>query len=111
MDTAMENPSSYRVEVSGWDEKENFFVEKTILDWTEATGKRISLRARLAAHAVVFVRLAQHLGSSNSLPIPYRAVDIRPSRDGCTTVVVEQLQPRMAFREAGEVMFTPQELA
>jgi hypothetical protein len=32
--------NSYRVKVSGWDAKENFFVEKTSLDWREREGKK-----------------------------------------------------------------------
>jgi hypothetical protein len=108
----MENPTSYRVEVSGWDEAENFFVERTTLDWSEGSGKKIELRARVAAQAVVFVRLAQQLGGSGSFPIPYRAVEISPKRDGLSTVLVQQLQPRMAFQETAEtLMLTPQDLA
>jgi hypothetical protein len=112
MDSALDNPTSYRVEVSGWDEKENFFVEKTTLDWSEGSGKKIELRARLAMQAVIFVRLAQQLGGSNSFPIPYRAVAISPTHNGYIEVIVQQLQPRMAFQEtAGVLMMTPQDLA
>jgi hypothetical protein len=112
MDSLADNPSSYRVEVSGWDEKENFFVEKTTLDWIEGTGKKIELRARVAPQAVVFVRLAQQMGGSNGFPIPYRAVEISARRDGANTVVVQQLQPRMAFHEiAGSWTLNPQDLA
>jgi hypothetical protein len=104
--------TSYRVEVSGWDEKENFFVEKTTLDWSEGAGKKIELRARVAPQAVVFVRLAQQLGGSKGFPIPYRAVEISARRDGATTVVVQQLQPRMAFHETvGSWTLNPQDLA
>lgn len=112
MDSAIDTPTSYRVEVSGWDEKENFFVEKTMLDWTEGMGKMIELRARVSLQAVVFVRLAQQLGGSNSFPIPYRAVEISRKLNGRTTVLVQQLQPRMAFRETeGVLMLTAQDLA
>ena len=111
MDAAMDNPTSYRVEVSGWDEKENFFVEKTTLDWSEGDGKKIELRARVAVQAVVFVRLSQQLGGSGSFPIPYRAVEIATKRDGYSTVLVQQMQPRLAFQETGPLMLTPQDLA
>jgi hypothetical protein len=111
-ETLTENPTSYRVEVSGWDEKENFFVEKTTLDWSEGTGKKIELRARVALQAVVFVRLAQQMGGSNGFPIPYRAIEISARRDGATTVVVQQMQPRLAFQEtAGAWTVNPQDLA
>jgi hypothetical protein len=106
------SPTSYRVEVSGWDEKENFFVEKTTLDWKEDTGKKIELRARVAPQSVVFVRLAWQMGGSNGFPIPYRAIEISARHDGCTTVQVQQLQPRMAFQEtAGAWTLNQQDLA
>ena len=111
-ETCAENATSYRVEVSGWDEKENFFVEKTMLDWSEGSGKKIELRAHLAPQAVVFVRLSQQMGGSNGFPIPYRAVEISARRDGCMTVVVQQLQPRMAFQETAHAWtMNPQDLA
>jgi hypothetical protein len=111
MDLAMDSPTSYRVEVSGWDEREVFFVEKTTLDWSEGVGKKIELRARVAVQAVVFVRLSHQLGGSGSFPIPYRAVEISAKRDGYSTVLVQQMQPRLAFQELGPLMLTPQELA
>jgi hypothetical protein len=112
METLTDTATSYRVEVSGWDEKENFFVEKTTLDWSEGTGKKIELRARVAPQAVVFVRLAQQMGGSNGFPIPYRAVEISPRREGATTVMVQQLQPRMAFHETAEAWaVNPRDLA
>lgn len=111
-DRPTENATSYRVEVSGWDEKENFFVEKTTLDWSEGTGKKVELRARVAPQAVIFVRLSQQMGGSNGLPIPYRAVEISPPREGCISVVVQQLQPRMAFQETARAWtLNPQDLA
>jgi len=35
--------TAYPVEVSGWDEHEDFFVEKTELQWSEQSGKHILL--------------------------------------------------------------------
>src|ERR1700683_2614200 len=49
--------SSYRVEVSGWDAKENFFVEKTSLDWREREGKTVALHAAVRLDCVLVVRL------------------------------------------------------
>ncbi len=39
---------SYRVEVSGWDAKENFFVEKTTLEWKPDDKKSMLLRSDIA---------------------------------------------------------------
>jgi hypothetical protein len=97
--------SSYRVEVSGWDDKENFFVEKTKLDWNEADGKTISVRSSVRLESVLFVRLIQPLGGGTGFPVPYRAVKISSNYlNERLTVKVEQLQPRMAFRETAETL-------
>ena len=33
----------YRVEVSGWDKNQTFFVEKSELEWSEESGKQVTL--------------------------------------------------------------------
>ncbi len=112
MDSYTKNSPSYRVEVSGWDEKENFFVEKTILDWSDGMRRRIAVHVPVARDAVVFVRLAQQVGGGSSFPIPYRAVEAIPERDGgCTMLTVQQLQPRRAFRERAEMTFDDRDVA
>jgi len=52
---------SSRVEVSGWDARENFFVEKTSLDGREQSGKTVALRATLRLDSELFVRLLRPL--------------------------------------------------
>ena len=97
--------SSYRVEVSGRDDKENFFVEKTTLDWSEADGKSVRVRSSVRLESVVFVRLIQPLGGGTGFPVPYRAVKV--SGNYLTeqlTVKVEQLQPRVAFQETADTL-------
>jgi hypothetical protein len=59
---------SFRVEVSGWDEEEIFFVEKSQIAWDEFAGKHISLRHMLPEGAIVFVRTLYSLEPSSSLP-------------------------------------------
>ena len=65
--------SLYRVEVSGWDDEENFFVERTELEWDEGVGKRLRLSRPLRRSSIVFVKLLQLLSSSRGYPIPYQA--------------------------------------
>jgi hypothetical protein len=92
--------NGYRVEVSGWDAKEFFFVEKSTLAWTESTGKTVALKALVRIGAVIFVRLIQPLGGGTTFPVPYRAVEVAAGENGSRDMItVEQLQPRMAFRE------------
>lgn len=69
----MNGEDSYRVEVLGWDAKENFFVEKTTLEWKpEDKNQRSS--GPICAGCIVFVRLLQPLATATSFPIAYEAL-------------------------------------
>jgi len=93
-------PNGYRVEVSGWDAEEKFFVEKSMLIWLENVGKRLALNAKIRIGSVLFVRLMQPLGGGTSFPVAYRAVDFEIGAPGSRGMVtLQQLQPRMAFQE------------
>ena len=99
----MDQNSSYRVEVSGWDAMENFFVEKTTLDWGREENKEISLRSPLRQGSVVFVRLLQPLANSNSFPIAYQAVDVASNDStGTMRIHLAQLRPRVPYRETAQ---------
>lgn len=97
METRTENATSHRVEVSGWNVQENFFVEKTMLDRSVRAADKIERHARVAPPAVVFVRLVDRVGGSDGFPIPYHAVESSARRDGCAAAAVQQ--PQMAFQE------------
>jgi hypothetical protein len=89
--------SLYRVEVSGWDQDENFFVEKTDLEWDEERGKRIRLSHPMRKGAVIFVRLLQPMGSVNGYPIAYQAEPSLAQEDsGAYEVRLVQLHPKAA---------------
>ena len=45
----------FRAEVSGWDQDEVYFAEKSNLDWDEFAGKPISPKHMLPEGAMVFV--------------------------------------------------------
>ena len=91
--------NSYRVEVSGWDSSNAFFVEKTTLDWSGADQKEINLRSTLQEDAVVFVRLLQQVGKVDSVPIAYRASAVKTGENGRTIVQLARLHPRTPFKE------------
>jgi hypothetical protein len=95
----MANISSYRVEVSGWDASDAFFVEKTTLDWSGGDKKKISLQSALSEDAVVFVRLLQEFGKANSFPIAYRAASVEVVENGRTLVQLTRLHPQAPFKE------------
>lgn len=91
--------NSYRVEVSGWDAAENFFVGKTTLEWAGNGRKEVTLHCPLRQGAIVFVRLLQPISEANSFPIAYQAIRVHPNdASGRTRVTIEQLRPRPAIR-------------
>lgn len=93
------NANCYRVEVSGWDASDAYFVEKTTLDWSGGDEKEIIVKPALREGAIVFVRLLQQFGTVDSLPIAYRASGVRKREDGRTLVQLERLHPREPLQE------------
>jgi hypothetical protein len=67
---------TYRVEVSGWDSSQVFFVEKTELEWSEENGKQITLSRDLNPATMIFVRLLQPTSPDRSSPVAYKAEHI-----------------------------------
>lgn len=96
--------NTHRVDVSGWDAKENSFVEKTSLDWRELEGKTVALRATVRLDSVLFVRLLRPLDGGADFPVPHRAVRVEDTgKDAsCKDVGLEQLQPRRGVRDSVE---------
>ena len=85
---------SYPIEISGWDQEQNFFVEKTNLDWSRDEGITASLRHPLRDAAVVFVRLLAPADRGQSLPLAYRAERMSTSKTaGLTKFRLVQLHP------------------
>jgi hypothetical protein len=104
MTTAAARGNTYRVEISGWDAKENFFVEKTSLDWRELEGKTVELHATVRLDRVLSVRLLRTLGGGADFPVPHRAMRVEDhGKDAsCKDVGLEQLQPRRGPRASVE---------
>ena len=85
----------YRVEVSGWDEDEMFFVEKSQLAGNDFTGKHISLQHILAEGTIVFVRLLQSTAYQQSCPAAYQVEFIGYDADGSYEFRLHPAQPRI----------------
>jgi hypothetical protein len=95
MDSIDKLQTSYRVEVSGWDASEEFFVEKTTLNWRGGDQKEINLRAGLREGCVLFVRLLQSIALVNNIPIAYQAAKVmKRDTKGRTRVSLAQLRPK-----------------
>ena len=72
----------YRVEVSGWDVNRTFFVENSQLEWTEETGKQVTLHRGLGDGAVIFLRLLQPISKERSHPVAYHAEMVTRTEEG-----------------------------
>ena len=72
----------YRVEVSGWDKHQAFFVEKSELEWSEESGKQIALSHAVSDGAVIFLRLLQLIGNDRSHPVAYETEFVSMTPDG-----------------------------
>jgi hypothetical protein len=95
MTTQVMAPTSYRVETSGWDIDENFFVEKTDLEWTEEE-KSIHLQHPIRKGSVVFVRLMGMDAQENAFPVAYQAAAVTyRAHERCYDVSLLQMLPRM----------------
>ena len=86
--------SAYRVEVSGWDSSQSFFVEKAELKWSEETGKRLTLARALRPGSMIFVRLLQAMTLDRSSPVAYQAELVGTLPDGQHQFRLNEVQPR-----------------
>jgi hypothetical protein len=90
--------TNYRVEVSGWDSTESFFLENTLLYWN-GTAQELSLRCHLREGTVVFVRLLQPFGSDENFPVPYVVAKNLPLEiDQRFSVSITRLHPKPTYR-------------
>lgn len=112
MNFTTDQPNSYRVEVSGWDASENFFVEKTMLNWGRDEKKELQLRSAIREGSVVFVRLLQPLASGNNFPVACQAQRIGPrNTDGQSRIHLAQLRPRPPYKQTLEIFEGTKRLA
>jgi hypothetical protein len=91
--------TTYRVEVSGWDKNQAFFVEKSQLDWSENSGKQVALSHAVPDGAVVFLRLMQPLCADRSHPVAYETEFVATTPDGQHQFRLHPVSPRIADRD------------
>jgi hypothetical protein len=91
--------SMYRVEVSGWDNTQSFFVEKAELEWSESGEKLVSLRHQIQEGTLLFVRLLQPVSPDRSHPVPYTAVPLAHARLEQWEYRLSQVLPRSERQE------------
>jgi hypothetical protein len=84
---------TYRVEASGWDSTQSFFVEKSELEWNEVTGKHLTLSRSLCPGSMIFLRLLQPISPDRSLPVAYHAQPIGITSGGQQQFRLNLIQP------------------
>jgi hypothetical protein len=94
--------SLYRVEVSGWDAAELFFVENAELEWNEEGDKRLVLGHELRAGAILFVRLVQAISPDRSHPMPYVTEAMTKTDDARWQFRLKQAQVQPQAKRAEE---------
>ena len=82
------------VEVSGWDEDEVFFVERSELGWDEYAGKHVTLTRMLSEGSIIFVRPIQSIALHRANPIPYEAEFLGCNLKGNHQFRLNGVQPR-----------------
>lgn len=92
----------YRVEVSGWDSAQSFFVETANLEWDEASGKNITLDRSLYPGTMVFVRLLLPTSTERSFPVPYQAERIATTYEGHQRFRLKQVHPRSGADDSSQ---------
>jgi hypothetical protein len=88
----------YRVEVSGWDQNHAFFVEKSELEWNEASGKRVALTNAVPDGAVIFLRLLHSLSADRPHPVPYEVEFVAETPEGQRQFRLHPVSPRTVER-------------
>jgi hypothetical protein len=84
-----------RVEVSGWDTAEDFFVETTTLTWGSDNVREIEIHSVVKESGLVFVRLLQPRLNESDFPVPCRVKGVMTDvGSGLTHVQLVQLRPR-----------------
>jgi hypothetical protein len=86
---------TYPVEVSGWDNRQNFFVERCDLIWNEESGKQITLSQKLGDHTLLFVRLLEPGDGERTHPVVYEAQLISNALNGQYQFLLNKVAPRL----------------
>ncbi|MHB8527357.1 MAG: hypothetical protein ACYDD2_14540 [Candidatus Acidiferrales bacterium] len=89
--------SSRRVEISGWDLSENFFVEKATLSQCGDGSRRALLHTPLRVGALVFVRATDEPSAERTIPVTYQVATINGRyASGGREVQLTQRRPQHA---------------
>jgi hypothetical protein len=88
-------PIACWIEISGWDVAQNFFVEKSTLEWLERGTRRVCVRTPLRPGAMIFARALDNYSCNPSFPVAYMVESVSsPDPAGFREMILDQLRPR-----------------
>jgi len=94
----------FRIELSGWGLDNDFFAERTDLQWTADGEKQVQLHRTLQEGTIVFVRLLSSEDFRGSVPVAYRVEGVMPMDcNGRCQVKLAQQHPRAKESSGGKV--------
>lgn len=97
MSMELVSAAPYPVEISGWDQNENFFVEKTELEWSEEE-KIVHVQHPVPQGALVFVRLMGAPLREETFPVAYEAAAVKfQPQELMYEILLRQIAPRRHF--------------
>ncbi len=104
--------SDYRVEVSGWDVAESFFVEKATLELSLEGARIIHLRHPLRTGSMVFLRLIDSRVGFPAFPVAYQVLEVSGAEsEGTSRVTLRRLGHRRSEDTEGKDTLPPSEMA
>jgi hypothetical protein len=104
--------SDFRVEVSGWDVTESFFVEKATLALNLDGARIIQLHRPLRTGSMVFLRLIDSRVGFPALPVAYQVLEISsPDSEGASRVTLRRLGHRLVEDSESKDPLPPSEMA
>jgi len=104
MSQSSEYGGDFRIEISGWGLDNDFFTERTDLQWAEDGEKQVLLHRALQEGTIVFVRLLSTEDFRGSVPVAYRVEGVQPMDcNGRCQVKLAQQHPRAKESSKGKV--------
>lgn len=89
---------AYRVEISGWDSSQTFFVDHCELEWSEKSGKLVTTWRSLRPGTMVFVRLLHPTSAEQPFPVAYRIEPVGlNNKDRANRFRLTQVDPRASL--------------
>jgi hypothetical protein len=94
-DAIAQERQEHKVEISGWDSNEDFFVEGTSLGWEAGEENIIRLRHRVRPGSMIFLRVVEPSSEPIRFPVAFRVRRVSARMEaGAYEAILRRLWPR-----------------